>query len=44
MMTSLIDALKNINKSQPTDKDSRTKRTLLDLSSSEDKILSILYK
>jgi len=42
-MTSLIDALKNINKPQPIYKDARTKSTL-DLSSSEDKILSILYK
>ena len=40
VLTSLIDALKNIS---PTDRDSRTKSTL-DLSSSEDKILSILYK
>ena len=43
MLTSLIDALKNINKPQQTDKDPRTESTL-DLSSSEDKILSILYK
>jgi len=45
MLTSLIDALKNISKPQQTDKDPRTERTLdLSSSESEDKILSILYK
>ena len=45
MLTSLIDALKNISKPQQTDKGPRTERTLdLSSSESEDKILSILYK